>query len=265
MNLTLLKREMKANYKLLLIFMAVLTLYASMIISMFNPKLGESLQQMAESMPQLFAAFGMMEVGTTLLTFMVNYLYGFLLIAFPSVFIILLSNKLMAHYIDSGSMAYLLATPNKRSTIAMTQAVFLVLNVFLLILYVTILSICVSEGTFPNTLEITKFILVNVGLFGLLIFLSGLCFFTSSVLKDSKLSNGLGAGFVVVFLLIEMISQVGDKFEILKYFTPLTLFDTKGLMGYDEKAIMMMMVLYVAGIVLFGLSIVLFDKRDLAL
>ncbi|MEG1742074.1 MAG: ABC transporter permease, partial [Acetivibrio sp.] len=76
MNRTLFKKEWKSNYKILLLFMAVLTMYAWMIISMFDPKLGESLEEMAASMPQLFAAFGMMEAGTTLLEFISNYLYG---------------------------------------------------------------------------------------------------------------------------------------------------------------------------------------------
>lgn len=265
MNATLLKREMKANYKLFLIFMAILTMYASMIISMFDPKLGESLEQMAQSMPQMFAAFGMLEAGTTLLHFVINYLYGFLLVVLPSIFIILLSNKLMARYIDRGSMAYLLATPNKRRTIATTQAVFLVLNVIVLVVYITVLSICISEGMFPNELEIDKFLLVNLGLLGLLLFLSGVCFFSSSVCKDTKLSSGLGPALVILFVLIQMISQVGEKFEALKYITPLTLFDTDGLMKFDEQSILMMIVLYVAGMGLFVISISLFDKRDLAL
>ena len=57
MSLTLFKREWKASWKLLAIFLAVLSLYGGMIVSMFDPKLGESLNMMAESMPQIFAAF----------------------------------------------------------------------------------------------------------------------------------------------------------------------------------------------------------------
>ena len=82
-NFTLLKKEIKSNYKILLIFIGVLTLYSSMIISMFDPKLGESLKQMAESMPGLFSAFKMSDPGSTMIEFISNYLYGFLFIVFP--------------------------------------------------------------------------------------------------------------------------------------------------------------------------------------
>ncbi len=51
----LLRREIRANYKILLIFCAVFTLYGAVIVGMFDPKLGESLNAMAASMPELFA------------------------------------------------------------------------------------------------------------------------------------------------------------------------------------------------------------------
>lgn len=265
MNLTLLKRELKANWKLLLIFMAVLSMYAAMIISMFDPKLGDSLQSMADSMPEVFAAFGMMESGSTLLDFTVNYLYGFLFVVFPAIFIILLSNKLMARYIDQGSMAYLLATPNKRKTISITQAIFLILSVLLLVVYITVFCLVVGNVLFPGDLDVKSFLFVNAGLFGLLFFFSGLCFFSSSVLKESRLASAFGAGCIIAFILVQMVSQVGDKFDMLKYLTPLTLFDTDGLKAVQGDAIFMMVLLYVIGLIFFCAAIKIFDKRDLSL
>lgn len=63
MSLPLLRRELRANYKMILLFTAVITLYSTVIIAMYDPKLGASLNMMAESMPELFAAFGMTNAG----------------------------------------------------------------------------------------------------------------------------------------------------------------------------------------------------------
>ena len=52
-NNTLFKREIKSNYKIMLIFMALISMYSSVIVLMFDPKLGESLSIMAESMPEI--------------------------------------------------------------------------------------------------------------------------------------------------------------------------------------------------------------------
>ena len=52
MSLPLLRRELRANYKMILLFLAVITLYSTVIIAMYDPKLGASLDLMAESMPE---------------------------------------------------------------------------------------------------------------------------------------------------------------------------------------------------------------------
>lgn len=265
MNKILFFRECKANYKLLLIFMAVLTMYGSMIVAMFDPELGESLNMMAESMPELFAAFGMLDVGATMIEFVANYLYGFLLIAFPSVFIVLLSNRLLTRYIDRGSMAYLLATPNRRSRIILTQAAAMAFGVLCLVLYVTGLCLAVSEGMFPGEMDIEKFLILNAGLYGLLLFLSSVCFLTAAVFNEGKRATGIGGGLLVAFLLLQMVSQVGDKFEKVKYLTPLTLFSPDGLIAGDSEAYLMTAVLYGMAVVLYGIGMAAFCKRDLPL
>lgn len=59
MSAPLLKIEIKLGYKLLLLFMGILTLYASIITAMYDPQLGAGINALAESMPEFFAVFGM--------------------------------------------------------------------------------------------------------------------------------------------------------------------------------------------------------------
>ena len=61
MNMALYKREMKGSIKLLVIFGAVITLYVSIIISMYDPEMMKSLDSFVEVMPELMAAVGMKE------------------------------------------------------------------------------------------------------------------------------------------------------------------------------------------------------------
>lgn len=63
MNATLFRKEIKSNWILLVIFLGVLSVYSVMITMMFDPRLGDSLRMMADSLPQMFAAFGMADVG----------------------------------------------------------------------------------------------------------------------------------------------------------------------------------------------------------
>lgn len=49
MNLTLYRREMKGSIRLLLIFGAVMTLYISIIISMYDPEMMKTLDNLRKS------------------------------------------------------------------------------------------------------------------------------------------------------------------------------------------------------------------------
>lgn len=260
----LLKREAKAAWKLLVIFLAVLTLYCAVIVAMYDPNLGDGLKTLADSMPELFAAFGMADAGAAALTaFLSNYLYGFLLLVFPLVFIIILSNRLIARYVDSGSMAYLLATPHKRVRIAFTQTVFLIINVIILDVFVTLLLIGFSQAIFPGQLDIPRFLELNTGLLGLHVFLSGLSFCASCVFNDTKRSNGVSSGLSIAFILIQMLSNVGDKLKDLRYFTPLTLFNTDGILAGEAGATVSYMILYIAGLIFLTIGVTAFSRRDL--
>ena len=129
--------EMRNSGKLLLIIAAVLSLYVCVIVSMYDPELMTTLDSFVEVMPELMAAVGMRAGATTLLGFLISYLYGFLLQVFPMVYSILRSNALAAKYVDQGSMAVLLAAPVKRSTIAATQMWVLISGIVSLLVYVT--------------------------------------------------------------------------------------------------------------------------------
>lgn len=265
MNTALFKKEIKSNWILLIIFLGVLSVYSVMITMMFDPKLGDSLKMMAESMPQVFAAFGMADVGTSLLEFITGYLYGILLTAFPGVYIIILANRLVAKYVDNGSMAYLLAVPEKRRKIVLTQCIYLVTTLIILVAYCMVLILAMAEILFPGELDIPGFLRVNTGLLGLLIFFGGACFCASCLFNESKNASAVSTAVVVYSLLVQMLSQVGEKFEALKYATPLTLFNVDGLAASTSEAWITTAILYIAGIVFMTIGILCFEKRDLPL
>ena len=265
MSMVLFKREWKSNYKIFLIFIAIMRLDYSLIVEMYDPKLGESLNMMAESMPQLFAAFGMMDPGLTLLDFLTNYLYGFILIIIPLVYIMIMCHRLMARYIDKGSMAYLLATPHKRSDIFITQLCVLLSGIMGLIVYSVVLILGCSSMMFNESIDIVKFLITNVGLLGVHFFFASFCYLTACSFNEVKLSIGIGAGVGVISILIQMLSQVSDRIEFLKYFTPLTLFDAKGLQAYDQQALLCMAGLFALAVICIVIGCMNFSKRDLPL
>ena len=158
-NMVLFKREMKGSIKLLIIFCAIITMYVSIIINMYDPQMMKTLDSFAEVMPELMASVGMKTNATSLLGFMVSYLYGFILLIFPMLFCILRGNALIAKYVDKGSMASLAAAPVKRRTVAFTQMIVLVSGILLLILYSAIVELICAKSGFPGELGAYAFFL----------------------------------------------------------------------------------------------------------
>lgn len=264
-SMPLLKREIKSNYKLFIIFAAVLTMYISVIIPMFDPEIGNALAEFEKAMPEMMAAFGMSNSGTTLIEFINTYLFGFLFIVFPMIFEIIIVNKIIVKYVDSGSMAYLLATPNKRSKIAITQGVFMLFSIGALILFITLVGIISCEVYFPGDLDIKKYILMNIGLYCLHIAISGLGFFASCISNDTRISYSISAGIPIGFFIIQLLANMGGKLENFKYFTIFTLLDTDKLIKGETIGIWMFIILLVIGSTLYISGIIRFSKRDLPL
>jgi ABC-2 type transport system permease protein len=211
------------------------------------------------------SAFGMSNIGNTLIEFLSTYLYGFLLLILPLVFIIMSANKLIMGYIDNGSMAYLISTPNTRFKIVFTQAFFLVASIFILLSITTLVAAIFSEILFPNELDLSSFLTLNIGLFFLHFAISGYCFFVSCSSKDLRTSYAYSTGIPILFYLIQALSNMGGSLEKLKYFTIYSLFAPEKLMTQDSSSLWMLGALFLIGLLCYMLAIRVFVKRDLYL
>lgn len=122
MIMTLFVANIKKHWILLLIFFAVLTMYTTIMISMFNPDDMEALTQLADAMPTgIIEAMGFSAMVTDLSSYLASWLYGLLMLAFPMVYSILLGHKLICKMVDNSSFAYLLSTPHSRVKIILTK------------------------------------------------------------------------------------------------------------------------------------------------
>jgi len=262
-NWTLYKRGILGSWKLLIVFAAVITMYFTIIISMFDPSLGSALDEFAKAMPELMAIVGMNPASAELISFLEAYLHGFIMLVFPMLFCIISAHRLIARHVDRGSMTYLLSAPVKRETVAFTQMNVMVTGLILLMLYAALLGIVNCEISFPGELDIGKFILLNVGALCLQLFIGGICFLCSCVFNDSRYAVGAGAGIPALGFLIQMISNAGEKTENAKYATFFTLFDSDGIIAGEPGAFWGMAVLFAGAILLYLSAVVVFSKKDL--
>lgn len=264
MMTALIKKEIKSNLKLYFIFLAIITIYVFSLLAMYNPALEKSIVALEKSMPEVLAIFGMQNRGTTLLEFIVNYLYRFVLIITPFIYTAIMCYKLVAKYEEKGAMAYLLNSHYSRKQVIVTQGINLLLSVSAMILFTTVLTILGCTFMFRGELDIAGFVTLNLGLLILQIFLATFCFMFTCLFTEIKYSIGLGAGIGSLFIIMQMVSQVYDS-KLLRYCNPLSLFNPDQIIKYNSMTLMSIGLLFVLSIVFFLISIKGFIRKDLAL
>ena len=263
LNRTLYIREMKNSLKLLVIFAAIMTMYVAIIITMYDPALMATLDSFVEVIPELMASVGMQAGATSLLGFMVSYLYGFILLVFPMVFCILRANGLIAKYVERGSMVTLMAAPVRRETIAATQMWVLISGIVILLGYITGVEVAVCHTSFPGELDVSQLVKLNAGLLCLHLFIGGICFWSSCLFSETRYSLAFGAGIPALMYVIQMLANVGGKARDLRYVTFFTLFQPEDLLAGESSAYAGAAILLLAGCAMFAAGIVTLSRKDL--
>jgi len=265
-SLPLFKATAKSNWAIFVIFLAILLMYMSIMISMFDPDDIDAIKEMYETLPQgMLDAFGFDAPVTDLASFIALYFYGFLVLMFPMIYCIILANRLVAAHMDRGSMAYLLATPNSRARIVNTQAVYMILSVVLLLSLSAAAGIAMAEAMFPGEMDIFAFLRLNLVTILMTAAVGSICFFFSCLFSEVKYSIALGGGVPVFFFVINMLRNIGENHEWLQYLTIYSQFDPHQIVSGEEPVLQVCLVFTGIALVLYSAGIVIFSRRNLYL
>ncbi len=263
MNLALLKANIKSNWVLFVVLLLIGFMYMSVIVSMYEPGTTDVWEELLDLLPvSLTKAMGFEMIGEGLTGFIGSYFYGFLIILFPIIYCIMINIRLVSKHVDSGSMAYLLSTPHKRKTIAITQALFSLLGMVLLISLVALLGFAISATMFPGELDTNTYLMLNVGAVALFTAIGGICFFFSCYFNETKGAAAFGAGIPVLFFLIDMLTGISPRLDFLRSMTLFTLYDTADILAGEPVWIPFLAMLGI-GLMLYIAGIRLFTRKDL--
>lgn len=258
--------DLKANWQIILFISLFVMIYVVTSVAMYDPVSVEKMEQMFSLLPEgMLKAFGFDNLGTDMTGYLGHYLYGFIVIVFPLIYIVISANKLMARHVDSGSMAYLLTTPVTRIRIATTQAVFHLFGLFFIFLIDVGTLLILSASMFPGLLDLGRFLSLNFGTIAALAVTGGISFFFSCLFNDSRNALALGAGIPVAFFVFKMVSEIGEELEALRYITVFSVIQTDRILADPTFGIATGLILLAVSVVLYGLGVTIFNKKSLAI
>lgn len=265
MSSALLARSLRASAAVLIALAAVIALYAVEVVYLYDPAVSESLALMQQALPELFEAFGMANPASTLLDFLINYLYGFLLTAALVLLAAYLAQRLVAGPAKDGSLAWLLAAPRRRAAIAGTLALAAALAVALLVAVTAAVEAAACEALFPGELDHASLARANAGLLALGLFAAALCLASACAFQRPGLGLGVGAGACALFFVMGLSGTVGEGLAWVADLSPFALFDPYGLAAGQGDAVAGAVALAVAAAALFAAAIACFCRRDFSL
>ncbi len=194
----------------------------------------------------------------------------------PIIYVIMVSNTLVAGQVDTGSMAYVLSTSTRREEVTFTQGLFLILSLGLMFIFTTITScICFKIANVTTDLTYAKLLLINLGAFVTLFAISGINFCTSCFYDRSKKAMALGGGLSMFFLVCTMLGLFGSpvipsvvRIQALNnfnYVSLISLFDVVSMLKGEYMWIYKLVILLIIGIVGYVAGSIKFKKKDLPL
>lgn len=243
MSLSLLKQTVKANGSLWAIVTVVMNIILGQLLLMGD--------ETAELVPILY--------------------YGMLCFAICALYIVITTNKLIAGQVDKGSMAYILSTPIKRSTVVLTQMFYLVSSLVLMFGSLMInFMICNQIADNAAVVYSNESIFyINAGAFLVALALSGICFMTSGIFNLSKYSTGIGGMIVVTFLLLSLVGSFSnfgvEGLDVFKNLTIISLYNIQDILADANNWVAHLSVLGGISIVTYATGSIWFTRKDLPL
>lgn len=139
------KQSLKANWKLWLIITIVASGILSGFILSYDAEGYASIAAAAEG-----TAFSSIFSSMTSLLGSLENFYKLIAVILGIVYVVFTANNLVVNEVDSGSMAYTLSTPIKRSSVVFTKSLYLILSVILMYVIVSLAGLGASQLQYNN-------------------------------------------------------------------------------------------------------------------
>lgn len=217
--MTILKHELKQNRISLLVWTVSISFMIAVCVFLYPEMKGEmeSISDVFADMGSFSAAFGMDQVSFGTLLGYYSIECGNVLGLGGAFFAALCGVSVLAKEEKDHTAEFLLTHPISRVKVITQKllAVFMQIIILNVIVYVAVILSMIAIGETVPWKEIN---LLHIAYFLLQVELAGICFGISAFLKRGSLGIGLGVAIVMYFL--NLISNITESAEFLKYITP---------------------------------------------
>ena len=260
------KREMKTNLKSFIIW-ALILLGLFLLVFLVYPSISSSdnikyLNDAMEMFPEeLLKAFNM-DISTLDTAFGLLKTEGFvLLLLITGVYSSILASNILLKEESDKTIEYLNSLPTTRTKIALNKIICGLIYIILMILIVSIFNyVGLSlSGAFDKK----TYILLSITPLFSSIVIFGACLFISTFFHKTKKTFGISIGVVFASYFLNILSELSESTEFLKYFSIFTLADVRNvIVNTSINPLMLFLSLFIT-IIFFVLTIIHYNRKEL--
>lgn len=262
----MLKREWKVNFRgfviwtsiLVILFGAVFLIYPSIITSDNMESLNEMLKVFPEDLLRAFnmdissidSAFGWIKTEGFVFVLLITGIYSGIL-----------GSGILLKEENDKTIEYLNSLPVKRTQIVMNKVAVGLVYIFLMVI---VLGVFNYVGlTWSGDFDKKSYLLLSVTPIFSSIVIFSLCLFLSTFTHKTKNTIGFSLSIVFVSYFLNVISELSEETEVLKYVSVFTLADIRNVIVDVKINPHLVIVAFGLAILFIGLTIVRYKKKEL--
>jgi|AGTN01.3.fsa_nt_gi Putative exporter of polyketide antibiotics len=258
-------RELKGNLKPFIIWTVCIVALTAVFMAMYPSfaEQGEAVNRMLEGFsPELMRMFGFDSVDFTQAMDYYGYVFQYALLAVMIQFM-LAGASLVSSEEDSGSISFLYAKPVSRSAIAGTKFFAGLTGIAAFFIVYTAAVTAILAAVDQTGVDIGMVLLLNAAMALAQLMMLGIGMLLSMFITKARAIMSVSIGAVLLLYVAGMFASVQESLNWLKYFTPFQYFDARTILtGGSLEWVYVALPIGVA-LAGAGLSLVIYNRRDL--
>lgn len=256
------KHEMRMNIKSLAIWCSVVGGMVLMVLLMF-PSMAEQMKEISNaysSMGAFSEAFGMGKIDMGTINGFYSLEAGSMISIGGSMFAAIIGTGILSKEEGGHTTEFIYVTPHSR-TYFLTQKLVAATTVIVIFNVVCVLFAMLGFAIIGEEITWKKFLLYHLAQLIMQLQIGAMCFGLSAYLR--KVNIGLGIGIALLLYFVNIIANITDKVEALRYVTPFYYSDAANI--FDSVSIPMahLLVGIMFGVVGILLAYVQYRRKDL--
>lgn len=260
------KREMKINFKSFIIWTSILIGLFLLVFLMYPSIINSENMQMMDEMMEMFPkevikAFNM-DISSIDTAFGWLKTEGFVFVLLiTGIYSAILGSNILLKEENDKTIEYLNSVPVTRKNIVLNKVLCAIIYIVLMIVTLGIFNyIGLSlSGDFDKKL----YVLLSVTPIFSSIIIFGICLFLSTFTHKTKKTLGISLGIVFVSYFLQIISEMSENTEFLKYISVFTIADIRNVITNIQINPIMILISLILATILIVSTVIRYNKKEL--